>query len=177
MPVRALAFSVIPQEMEKSKVKRCLFGKPDHESLRKDLDEQLRLTKTEMRSTWNFDADLDKPLDGRYEWTLVKQDDYVPMFYAKEYRRTKFRKRRDLVSDKQVESVSSQVPCTPLRTELYDSDVENIKRENETTPELVSQRQSRIDEHFVKVKRSAKRKLSSSSDEDSDDRRKSRKTE
>lgn len=168
--VRALGFNNFPEVMEKSKVRRCLFGKPDHESLRKDLDIQLKNTRTEMRSTWNFDAELDKPLDGRYEWTLIKEDDYAPAYYSKGYRPTKFRKRLDLSSDSQ--SVSSQhVQCvTPLRTELqfeHDSE-DDMQRENETTPEMVPQRQSRIDEHFVKRK-GCKRRLShssSSSDEE-----------
>ena len=129
---------------EKSKVRRCLFGSPDHESLRKDLDEQLKRTRSDMTSTWNFDADTDKPLVGRYEWTLIKQDEdlSVPSYYFKGYRPTKFRK---VIRERSSDSVSSQVTPFVSRISLDDSQ-EDLQRENETTPELrPSQRQSRID--------------------------------
>lgn len=167
---------------EKNKVRRCLFGRPDHDSLRKDLDEQLRSTKCGMKSTWNFDCDSDKPLLGRYEWTLIKQEEDVPSYYFKGYRPTKFRKMvRD--SECELNSVSSQVtPFVSRISGLETEDSEDLQRDNETTPELrPSQKQSRIDEHFVKVKRPAcKRRLSacSSSSESDDDRpRKSTKVE
>ena len=142
----------LPTVMEKSRVRRCLFGKPDHDSLRKDLDDQLKATKNEMRNTWNFDSDEDRPLAGRYEWTLLSRDD-VPSFYCKGYRPSKFRSRSD-ICDVQ-ESDSSLTQCTPfvsrIMSELDDEEeAENIRRENETTPELrTSQRQSRIDGKFL----------------------------
>ena len=147
----------LPTVMEKSKVRRCLFGKPDHDSLRKDLDEQLKATKTGIISKWNFDADLDKPLEGRYEWSLLSsEDDHVPMFYFKGYRPTKFRRRLDFIaSDVHDSEDSSRTPCTPFMSrlsELEEDDAETIRRENETTPELrLSQRQSRIDGKFFCV--------------------------
>ena len=131
---------------EKNKVRRCLFGRPDHDSLRKDLDEQLRSTKCGMKSTWNFDCDSDKPLLGRYEWTLIKQEEDVPSYYFKGYRPTKFRKMvRD--SECELNSVSSQVtPFVSRISGLETEDSEDLQRDNETTPELrPSQKQSRID--------------------------------
>ena len=133
---------------EKSKVRRCLFGAPDHESLRKDLDEQLKKTKSEMVSSWNFDTESDKPLVGRYEWTLVKQEEdlSVPSYYFKGYRPTKFRKVIRSSESDTVSSYSSQVTPFTSRLSGLDSEDEDIQRENETTPELrPSQRQSRID--------------------------------
>lgn len=132
--------------MEKSKVRRCLFGKPDHDSLRKDLDEQLKATRTEMKSTWNFDSELDKPMDGRYEWTMVKQQDDVPSFYFKGYRPTKFRK---VTPELSASSLSETCPSTPVVSRI--NELENVsdldqQRENETTPEpRPNQRQSKID--------------------------------
>lgn len=171
---------------EKSKVRRCLFGAPDHESLRKDLDEQLKKSYADMTSTWNFDADTDKPLVGRFEWTLIKQEEdiSVPSFYFKGYRPSKFRKVIRESDSVTGNSYSSQMtPLVSARISGFDTEDTELQRENETTPELrTSQRQSRIDEFYVKTKRPAcKRRLStcsSSSDSDSDDRpRKSPKVE
>lgn len=177
MPVKALIFT---ENMEKAKVRRCLFGRPDHESLRKDLDEQLKQAKNDMRSSWNFDPDLDKPLDGRYEWTLLKEADHVPLFYSKEYRPTRFRKIREIKVEQEDEHLPSRVPSTPVvSSRVTDIDDESdLQRENEKTPEFNPPRQSKIDEHFVKVKQPTKRKLSMSSDDSgSEDRTKSRKIE
>jgi hypothetical protein len=47
----------------KSKVRRCLFGPPDHERIRRDLNKALEENNTEMQSKWNFDFQKDLPLE------------------------------------------------------------------------------------------------------------------
>lgn len=166
----------------KSSVRRCLFGVPDHEALRKDLDAQLKQTNTEMSQTWNYDFDLDKPQSGRFEWSLPDLNEYVPEFYKKGYRRTRFVRRRALLEPENIGAKSDITPpsspsslataarlCAGSSAES-ESDIEaearDLQRVNETTPESRprSERQTKIDE-FMKVK---KRRLA---DEDiTDDR-------
>lgn len=76
-------------KMEKSKVCRCLFGRPDHDKLRKDLDSEMAQMREEtmryMSDKYNFNTEDDEPLEGRYDWQLIKQTDDVPSFYRKGY--------------------------------------------------------------------------------------------
>jgi len=139
----------------KSKVCRCLFGMPDHEEVRKDLDQELRKISKDMKSTWNFDPDMEQPLPGRYMWTLA---DDVPEFYTKGYRPTKFTKRTLVDSSVETEAQNSgsdsetETPSVALAVErLSESESEDVKaevmdlkRENEKTPEAQIVRQTRI---------------------------------
>ncbi|XP_046556184.1 cyclin-dependent kinase inhibitor 1-like [Haliotis rubra] len=92
----------------KKPVRRCLFGAPDHERIRKDLDRALsdmdRSTKADMKNNWGFDIETDSGVPGgRYEITEVKEDEYVPSFYRKGYS-TKSRRVRDRSSVNMVSS-------------------------------------------------------------------------
>ncbi|CAC5357152.1 CDKN1B [Mytilus coruscus] len=69
----------------KSKVRRCLFGPPDHESIRKDLDKALDDNKSELREKWNYDFDKDVPLEGKYQWEVCEEKEYIPSFYTRDY--------------------------------------------------------------------------------------------
>ena len=69
----------------KSKVRRCLFGPPDHERIRRGLDKALEENNTEMQSKWNFDFQKDSPLEGKFQWEVVEDNSYVPEFYKKGY--------------------------------------------------------------------------------------------
>ena len=153
MPVRSIGkFG----NMETKGVRRCLFGIPDHDELKKELQAQLKQTSTEMRNTWNFDPLLDQPLNGRFEWNIPEKDEYVPSFYTKPYRPTKFRSRRDILSDVDLKTLESSNPVSPVLsapaiarlTAETESDVEaeaiDLKRENETTPEARVVRQTKI---------------------------------
>ncbi|KAK3589381.1 hypothetical protein CHS0354_010035 [Potamilus streckersoni] len=104
-------------EMEKSKVCRCLFGRPDHDKLRKDLDSEMAQMREESRryvsDKYNFNTEDDEPLEGRYEWQLIKQTDDVPSFYRKGYtskHRTITRRRQLFNSD----SNTPERPSTPV---------------------------------------------------------------
>lgn len=184
MPVREVTYSNrYGLEMQsRNKVRRCLFGVPDRAELKKDLEEQLRSTQTDIKNTWNFDPVLDEPLDGRYEWRVVESTDYIPEFYRKGYesRKPKNARRRLSVSDDLSQKLSP--PATPERVfpviqSEADSDEEReiMRRENETTPEariVPVQRQSRI-EDFMKIR---KRRLSDEEiSESEEDRHRSRK--
>ncbi|XP_045196411.1 cyclin-dependent kinase inhibitor 1B-like [Mercenaria mercenaria] len=176
MPVR---LGVKFGSMENKGVRRCLFGIPDHDELKKELKAQLEQTSSEMKNTWNFDPLLDQPLNGRYEWNLPEKDEYVPSFYTKQYRPTKFRSRRNVLSEIDPKSAGSDLtpPASPILSVPIiarlspetESDIEaeaiEMKRENETTPEARVVRQTKIPE-YMRVK---KRRLSEdySSEDDS----------
>lgn len=58
---------------EASKVKRCLFGRPDHQELENDLKRELNNDAQEKNETWDFDFQKGKPLEGnKFEWKEVK---------------------------------------------------------------------------------------------------------
>lgn len=58
---------------EASKAKRCLFGRPDHQELERDLKRELNKDAEEMNEKWGFDFEKGKPLDGtKFEWEEVK---------------------------------------------------------------------------------------------------------
>ena len=58
---------------EASKVKRCLFGRPDHQELEADLQKELSKDMQEMNEKWNFDFQKGKPLKGKkFEWEPVQ---------------------------------------------------------------------------------------------------------
>jgi hypothetical protein len=72
-------------------VKRCLFGRPDPESLSQNFDKQERIMDEEnarkFREKWSFDP-LTGPMDGgkfQYELITVDSNCYVPSFYTKGY--------------------------------------------------------------------------------------------
>lgn len=171
MPVRSIGkFG----NMESKGVRRCLFGIPNHEELKAELKAQLKQTDHEMKNTWNFDPLLDQPLNGRYEWSLLENND-VPSFYTKAYKPSKFRSRRDVILDIDIKleesknTVPATAPATTRLTGETESDIEaeevDLKRENETTPEARVVRQTKIPE-YMRVK---KRRLSEgySSDDES----------
>ncbi|KAL5021514.1 hypothetical protein ScPMuIL_000669 [Solemya velum] len=68
---------------QKPTVCRCLFGKPDHESVRESLDKELKSQRLSSKSAWNFDFDTETPLAGRYQWVVLSDSDYTPEFYRK----------------------------------------------------------------------------------------------
>ncbi|XP_052810607.1 cyclin-dependent kinase inhibitor 1B-like [Mya arenaria] len=156
--------------MEKTRVVRCLFGTPNHEDLRRDLAAQLKNTGSAFKKTWNYDEDLDQAMQGRFQWEEVSTTEYVPEFYRRTYRKTKFRSTPVIAPKSKrclnFETVSERLPVLSV------SDAENttadekaealdLKRENETTPELRVVRQTKIDE-YMKVK---KRRLDESDSE------------
>lgn len=178
MPVKGVLFSRLGLSAEKMPGKRsvcrCLFGQPNHEDLRKDLDAQLKSANAEFKSTWNYDPELDSPLAGRLDWSLVSEETYVPEFYRKGYRVKKTKARRSLLEEQpelDIKSLSS--PVTPSRvpvenigfTPIQDS-AEDMRRENETTPEARILRQSTIKEFMKNRKRRLSDDLSSSDEDD-----------
>lgn len=148
---------------EKSRVRRNLFGMPDHDVLKKELELQLKQTNMEMKSTWNFDPSLDEPMDGRFEWELIEKDEYVPECYRKGYT-SKFAKRRSdilpVIDFKDITPPSSPEHIVSVESRLSgvtetDSDTEAeaiaLRRENETTPEArVTVRQPKINGKYSK---------------------------
>lgn len=52
-----------------SRVKRCLFGRGNHEENIKFAKRELEKSRTESKNKWNFDFENERPIDGgRYEW-------------------------------------------------------------------------------------------------------------
>ena len=54
-----------------TKVKRCLFGEPDHTQVRAELVRQMAAIAQQDTDRWNFDFVNGKPLDGQYSWELI----------------------------------------------------------------------------------------------------------
>lgn len=79
--------------MRKSNVCRCLFGKPDHESLREDLNRELETESRRGKMRWNFDFKESKPIEGRYKWDVLPSE-HVPEFYSRPIRPSKVRVQR-----------------------------------------------------------------------------------
>ncbi|XP_048377316.1 cyclin-dependent kinase inhibitor 1B-like [Stegostoma tigrinum] len=59
---------------------RSLFGKLDHEELRKDMKTQLKEIKNSYCQRWNFDFENHSPLAGNYIWEAFDSRD-LPSFY------------------------------------------------------------------------------------------------
>lgn len=58
---------------EASKVRRCLFGRPDHKQLEADLQKELKKDTQEMNEKWDFDFQKGKPLKGnKFQWEAVE---------------------------------------------------------------------------------------------------------
>lgn len=51
-----------------SRVKRCLFGRGNHEENIKFAKRELEKSLTESKRKWNFDFENERPMDGRFEW-------------------------------------------------------------------------------------------------------------
>merc|ERR1719507_2657457 len=52
-----------------SRVKRCLFGRGNHEENIKFAKRELEKSLIESKKKWNFDFENERPIDGgRYEW-------------------------------------------------------------------------------------------------------------
>ncbi|XP_063402698.1 cyclin-dependent kinase inhibitor 1B-like [Mytilus trossulus] len=104
----------------KSKVRRCLFGPPDHESIRKDLDKALEDNRSELREKWNYDFDQDVPLEGKYQWEVCEEKEYIPSFYTRDYPVKLKRKISDIITVKQttgsLQSVLSLDSCEDIST-------------------------------------------------------------
>ena len=64
-----------------SKARKCLFGRPDHQQLERDLQRELNKDAQEMNEKYDFDFQEEKPLTGtKYEWVKVN----VPKEQSKE---------------------------------------------------------------------------------------------
>lgn len=110
----------------KSKVRRCLFGPPDHESIRKDLDKALEDNKSELREKWNYDFDQDVPLEGKYQWEVCEEKEYIPSFYTRDYPVKLKRKISDINTVKQttgsLQSVLSLDSCQDISEKSSNSE-------------------------------------------------------
>lgn len=84
-----LGFTVKPEvnmsQIEKSRVRRCLFGPPDHDTIKKDLKKLEDQNISEMSTLYNFDFKNDVPLHGRYHWEIIASSEHIPEFYKKGY--------------------------------------------------------------------------------------------
>ncbi len=77
--------------MLSQKVRRCLFGKVNHNEIKNRLRQEMQEMYLESRSKWNYDFEKEEPVPGKYDWEPVKTDD-VPSCYQKEYSTTKIRR-------------------------------------------------------------------------------------
>lgn len=61
-------------------VRRCLFGTPDREGIRRDLEATTQEDVQRFRGTYNFDPVSDTPLPGDFEW---QEDSDAPEFFRR----------------------------------------------------------------------------------------------
>ncbi|XP_060080210.1 cyclin-dependent kinase inhibitor 1-like [Ylistrum balloti] len=108
------------KKMDVSRVRRCLFGKPDKDSLKAEVSKLYAKDCAEAKSRWNYDILNDVPEDGPLNWVQTTD---CPDFYKKGYT-SKFRR------------VIPRVPCNSVFNRDYsdDSDDEcNYKRVSSAT--------------------------------------------
>lgn len=54
--------------------RRCLFGKPDRETIKRNKEDFYKTMKMEIEKKnqkWNFNFETDTPLEGRYQWEKI----------------------------------------------------------------------------------------------------------
>ncbi|XP_069141403.1 uncharacterized protein [Argopecten irradians] len=92
--------------MDISRVRRCLFGKPDKDSLKAEVSKLYAKDFEEAKTRWNYDIINDVPEEGPLDWVQTTD---CPEFYKKGYT-SKFRR------------VLPRVPCNSLYDREYSSD-------------------------------------------------------
>ncbi|OWF53150.1 uncharacterized protein LOC110446766 [Mizuhopecten yessoensis] len=99
--------------MDVSRVRRCLFGKPEKDSLKAEVSNLYARDCAEAKSRWNYDIVNDVPEDGPLVWEPASD---CPEFYKRGYT-SKFRR------------VLPRLPCArfPCRGYSDDSDDECIQ--------------------------------------------------
>lgn len=111
-----------PTKINKSNVKRNLFGKLNHDLLKNDLKEMWKETRDRQKLKWNFDFENLCPSikleDNRYEWSNINESN-LPEFYncthaAYNARKYKNRQTNDLLTaltqNTQAQGTSSSYP-------------------------------------------------------------------
>lgn len=92
-------------------LKKCLFGEPDHESLKSDLNQMMNDIQTNDRLRWDFDFKKEKPvLGGRHEWEKVPLPATTHVLEDNNVKFSLGLTRADEVSDAATSTESS--PCT-----------------------------------------------------------------
>ncbi|XP_033739983.1 uncharacterized protein LOC117327221 [Pecten maximus] len=155
--------------MDVSRVRRCLFGKPDKDSLKAEVSKLYAKDCAEAKSRWNYDILNDVPEDGPLDW--VETTD-CPEFYKKGYT-SKFRRvlprvpcnslyNRDYSDDSDdelrgVSTLSDNVLSSTSQDDLCNKSDEDCK--NTTMPKLV---QTHMDAYLRKRKRAVPSSTTSS---------------
>jgi len=65
----------------KASARRCLFGPVDHDEIKRTIRKEMVSLDMENCQKYNFDFSLEKPMDGRFSWTPVKESEFVPIAY------------------------------------------------------------------------------------------------
>ncbi|XP_072291327.1 uncharacterized protein [Eucyclogobius newberryi] len=76
---RLVARKTFPLQ-KRTSVCRNLFGPVDHDELHQDMKDKLREISERDQERWNFNFEVNSPLDGVYEWEEVSVDE-TPVFY------------------------------------------------------------------------------------------------
>ncbi|XP_076324226.1 uncharacterized protein LOC143232536 [Tachypleus tridentatus] len=75
--------NVLSHKREKC-VRRCLFGRPNHDETSRSLKYELGSIYANDSLRWNFDFREEKPLNGSWVWTEVGQNDpEIPNVYGR----------------------------------------------------------------------------------------------
>ncbi|XP_033824417.1 cyclin-dependent kinase inhibitor 1C-like [Periophthalmus magnuspinnatus] len=82
---------------KRTSVCRNLFGSVDHDELHREMKDKLREISERDQERWNFNFEVNSPLDGVYEWKEVSVDE-TPAFYQDS-----------------VQNGRTRVPATPVK--------------------------------------------------------------
>ncbi|XP_006125354.1 cyclin-dependent kinase inhibitor 1 isoform X2 [Pelodiscus sinensis] len=74
-----LSQSTIRQTPCSRKLCRNLFGPVDHEQLQNDFQDLMRRHLEEAQHRWNFDFEMETPLEGEFKWERVLSPDVSPV--------------------------------------------------------------------------------------------------
>ncbi|KAK7891610.1 hypothetical protein WMY93_023573 [Mugilogobius chulae] len=82
---------------KRTSVCRNLFGPVDHDELHREMKDKLQEISERDQERWNFNFEVNSPLDGVYEWEEVSVDE-APVFYQES-----------------VQNGRTRVPATPVK--------------------------------------------------------------
>lgn len=108
-----------------SRVKRCLFGRGNHEENIRFAKRELEKSYAESKRKWNFDFVNERPMEGRFEW----QSSPYPMFKKKNI-------SKEVASAENVENLKPENPSSNEHTSTNASDADqNCDLGNKTNVE------------------------------------------
>lgn len=104
-----------PTDLDRSRVKRALFGPVDHEENRRFVEQELARGQLEMKAKYNYDFSNDQPLEGRWKWETFVPQPNVPIEGAKSVAESSVSELKDEQKENSL-SVNVTATATPTIT-------------------------------------------------------------